>query len=79
MLSDKRYGLTIGTLASSVMPSLTPVIISPNLRMEEFNCLVELLQEMLEYVSRNQRNKLKLERLSMGSIDTAGYVFWPTF
>ena len=38
----------------------------------QFSCLVDLLQEMLEHVSRNQRNKLKLERLSMGSIDTTG-------
>lgn len=35
MLQDKRFGLTISILASKVMPSLTPVIISPNLRMEE--------------------------------------------
>ena len=72
MLTDKRFGLTVGTLASSILPSLTPVVISPNLRMEEFNSLVEILQEMLEYVARNQRNKLKLERLSMGSIDITG-------
>ena len=35
MIQDKRFGLTISVLASKVMPSLTPVIISPNLRMEE--------------------------------------------
>lgn len=35
MLQDKRFGLTISLVASRVMPSLTPVIVSPNLRMEE--------------------------------------------
>lgn len=31
--------------------------------------LVDLLQEMLEHVARNQRNKLKLEKFSIPSTD----------
>ncbi|XP_015794072.2 uncharacterized protein LOC107370614 isoform X1 [Tetranychus urticae] len=69
MMSDKRYGLTVNLLATKVLPSLTPVVVSPTLKLEEFSLLVKLLQEMLEHVARNQRNKLKLERLSMPSND----------
>lgn len=35
MMGDKRYGLTVSLLATKVMPTLTPVIVSPNLRLDE--------------------------------------------
>ncbi|RWS28073.1 SCY1-like protein 2 [Leptotrombidium deliense] len=69
MLCDKRFGLTVNLLATKVMPSLTPVVVSPNLKLDEFSTLVELLQDMLEHVARSQRNKLKLEGLSMPSTE----------
>lgn len=71
MLSDKRYGLTVNLLATKVMPALIPVVVSPALKLDQFTSLIELLQEMLEHVSKSQRNKLKLEKLSMPSTDIA--------
>lgn len=35
MMSDKRYGLTINILATKVLPALTPVVVSPNLKLDE--------------------------------------------
>lgn len=35
MMQDKRFGLTVSILATKIMPTLTPVIVSPKLRMEE--------------------------------------------
>ncbi|XP_022253725.1 SCY1-like protein 2 [Limulus polyphemus] len=83
MLGDKRYGLTVNHLASKVMPTLIPVVVSPGLNLNQFNCLVELLQEMLNYVGKSQKNKLKLEKLSMASMEnhnieqTTGYPHRP--
>ncbi|KAF8790362.1 SCY1-like protein 2 isoform X2 [Argiope bruennichi] len=64
MLGDKKYGLTVNLIATKVMPALIPVVVSPGLKLDQFTCLVELLREMLDHVARNQRNKLKLEKLS---------------
>ncbi|XP_067126202.1 SCY1-like protein 2 isoform X1 [Centruroides vittatus] len=69
MLGDKRYGLTVNMLATKVMPVLIPVVVSPALKLHQFTSLVELLEEMLEHVAKNQKNKLKLEHLSVSSID----------
>lgn len=35
MMSDKRYGLTINILATKVLPALTPVVVSPSLKLDE--------------------------------------------
>nr|XP_042902354.1 uncharacterized protein LOC107453616 [Parasteatoda tepidariorum] len=67
MLGDKRYGLTVNLLATKVMPSLVPVVVSPALKLDQFTALMELLRDMLEHVARSQRNKLKLEKLSIPS------------
>ncbi|XP_035225576.1 SCY1-like protein 2, partial [Stegodyphus dumicola] len=69
MLGDKRYGLTVNLLATKVMPSLIPVVVSPALKLDQFTALVELLRDMLEHVARSQRNKLKLEKLSIPSTE----------
>lgn len=45
MLGDKRYGLTVNLLATKVLPSLTPVVVSPNLKLEE----VKLNQQLIAY------------------------------
>ncbi|OQR70061.1 SCY1 protein 2-like [Tropilaelaps mercedesae] len=65
MLGDKRYGLTVHLLATKVLPALIPVAVSPALKVDQFQELTELCQEMLDAVSKSQRNKLKLEKLSL--------------
>ncbi|XP_045464200.1 SCY1-like protein 2 [Harmonia axyridis] len=67
MLSDKKYGLTVNLMATKVMPSLLPQTVNPSLNLEHFTILMEVLQEMLDQIDRNQRNKLKLDNLSLPS------------
>lgn len=52
MLSDKKYGLTVNLMATRVMPSLLPQTVNPNLNLEQFTVLLELLQEMLNQIDR---------------------------
>lgn len=62
MLDDKaRYGLTIGILATKVMPAIMPMLVNDELGDEDFVYVSELLQEMLDHVRKGQRSKLKLE------------------
>ncbi|OXA61727.1 SCY1-like protein 2 [Folsomia candida] len=62
MLSDnKKYGLSVNLMATRVMPSLLPQTVNPRLHLEQFSMLLAVLQEMLEHIDRNQRNKLKLD------------------
>ncbi|XP_063239604.1 SCY1-like protein 2 [Bacillus rossius redtenbacheri] len=67
MLSDKKYGLSVNLMATRVMPSLLPQTVNPSLNLEQFTNLLEVLQEMLDHIDRNQRNKLKLDNLSLPS------------
>ncbi|XP_017768256.1 PREDICTED: SCY1-like protein 2 [Nicrophorus vespilloides] len=67
MLSDKKYGLSVNLMATKVMPSLLPQTVNPSLNLEQFTILLEVLQDMLEQIDRNQRNKLKLDNLSLPS------------
>lgn len=67
MLSDKKFGLSINLMATKVMPSLLPQTVNPSLNLEQFTILIEVLQEMLDHIDRNQRNKLKLDNLSLPS------------
>ncbi|XP_046394764.1 SCY1-like protein 2 isoform X2 [Ischnura elegans] len=67
MLSDKKYGLSVNLMATRVMPSLIPQTVNPSLNLEQFTILLEVLQEMLDHIDRNQRNKLKLDNLSLPS------------
>lgn len=67
MLSDKKFGLSINLMATKVMPSLLPHTVNPSLNLEQFTILIEVLQEMLDQIDRNQRNKLKLDNLSLPS------------
>lgn len=67
MLSDKKYGLSVNLMATKVMPSLLPQTVNPSLNLEQFTILLEVLQEMLDHIDRNQRNKLKLDNLSLPS------------
>ncbi|KAK6627083.1 hypothetical protein RUM44_009560 [Polyplax serrata] len=67
MLSDKKYGLSVNLMATRVMPSLLPQTVNPSLNLDQFTILLEVLQEMLDHIDRNQRNKLKLDNLSLPS------------
>nr|CAI5853628.1 unnamed protein product [Callosobruchus analis] len=67
MLSDKKYGLSVNLMATKVMPSLLPQTVNPQLNLEQFTILIEVLQDMLDQIDRNQRNKLKLDNLSLPS------------
>ncbi|XP_023247109.1 SCY1-like protein 2 [Copidosoma floridanum] len=67
MLTDKKYGLSVNIMATRVMPSLLPQTVNPGLTLEHFTSLLDVLQEMLNQIDRNQRNKLKLDNLSLPS------------
>ncbi|KAG8278351.1 hypothetical protein J6590_021244 [Homalodisca vitripennis] len=67
MLSDKKYGLSVNLMATRVMPSLLPQTVNPSLNLEQFTILFEVLQEMLDHIDRNQRNRLKLDNISLPS------------
>ncbi|XP_073976277.1 SCY1-like protein bma isoform X3 [Rhodnius prolixus] len=67
MLGDKKYGLSVNLMATRVMPSLLPQTVNPSLNLEQFTCLLEVLQDMLDQIDRNQRNKLKLDNMSLPS------------
>ncbi|XP_054086089.1 SCY1-like protein 2 isoform X6 [Zeugodacus cucurbitae] len=67
MVVDKTYGLTVETMATHVLPLLIPHTVNPGLNLEQYCMLVEVLQEMLEQIDRQQRNKLKLDNLSIPS------------
>ncbi|KMY98799.1 SCY1-like protein 2 isoform X3 [Drosophila simulans] len=64
---DKTYGLTVETMATNVLPLLIPHTVNPSLNFEQYCYLLEVLQQMLEAIDRQQRNKLKLDNLSMAS------------
>lgn len=52
MLSDKKYGLSVNLMATRVMPSLLPQTVNPALKLENFNLLLDVLQEMLNQIER---------------------------
>ncbi|XP_015043073.1 SCY1-like protein 2 isoform X2 [Drosophila persimilis] len=64
---DKSYGLSVETMATNVLPLLIPHTVNPALNFEHYCYLLEVLQQMLEAIDRQQRNKLKLDNLSMAS------------
>ncbi|XP_050419612.1 SCY1-like protein 2 isoform X4 [Adelges cooleyi] len=69
ILRDKKYGLSVNLIATKIMPTLIPHTMNPGLNLEQFQTLIELLQDMLDHIDRNQRNKLKLDTISMQSPD----------
>ncbi|XP_025993291.1 SCY1-like protein 2 isoform X2 [Solenopsis invicta] len=69
MLTDKKYGLSVNWMATHAMPSLLPHTVNPKLNLEQFILLLEVLQDMLNNIERNQRNKLTLDNLSLPSPD----------
>ncbi|KAL0120277.1 hypothetical protein PUN28_008140 [Cardiocondyla obscurior] len=69
MLTDKKYGLSVNWMATHAMPSLLPQTVNPKLNLEQFILLLEVLQDMLNNIERNQKNKLTLDNLSLPSPD----------
>ncbi|XP_011874672.1 PREDICTED: SCY1-like protein 2 isoform X2 [Vollenhovia emeryi] len=69
MLTDKKFGLSVNWMATHAMPSLLPQTVNPKLNLEQFILLLEVLQDMLNNIERNQRNKLTLDNLSLPSPD----------
>ncbi|XP_017794218.1 PREDICTED: SCY1-like protein 2, partial [Habropoda laboriosa] len=67
MLTDKKYGLTVSWMATRAMPSLLPQTINTALNLEQFEILLKVLQDMLNYIERNQRNQLTLDNWSLSS------------
>lgn len=63
-MSNKKYGLSINLLATRVMPILLPVTVNPSLNIDQFTVLMEILQDMLTRIERNQASKLKLSMSS---------------
>lgn len=46
------------------MPILLPVTVNPSLNIDQFTVLMEILQDMLTRIERNQASKLKLSMSS---------------
>ncbi|XP_043493375.1 SCY1-like protein 2 isoform X1 [Polistes fuscatus] len=69
MLTDKKYGLSVNWMATRALPSLLPQTVNPGLNLDQFVLLFQVLQEMLNHIERNQRNKLTLDNLSLPSPD----------
>lgn len=53
MISNKKQGLSVSLMATRVMPSLLPQTMNPQLSLEQFCNLLEVLQEMLEHIDRS--------------------------
>ena len=62
--------LSINLMATRVLPSLLPQTVNPSLSLDQFSTLISTLQEMMECIDRNQRNKLKLDHLTVNSPPT---------
>lgn len=54
-------------MATKIMPTLIPHTVNPSLNLDQYTFLLEVLQEMLDHIDRHQRNKLKLDNLSIPS------------
>ena len=52
MLSDKRYGLTIGMIATKVLPLLIPQLVNTQLQYDDFVYVQEVLQEMFDAIDK---------------------------
>uniref|UniRef100_A0A1I8F1S4 PDEase domain-containing protein n=1 Tax=Macrostomum lignano TaxID=282301 RepID=A0A1I8F1S4_9PLAT len=46
MLTDKKFGLTYNVIATKVLPHLIPYTVNPNLRRDDFRCVMETLNAM---------------------------------
>ncbi|XP_053210382.1 uncharacterized protein LOC128394141 isoform X2 [Panonychus citri] len=62
LLTDQKFGIEEDILAIKIMPAMLPVVVNPNLAIDEFNFLSDLLQKMLNQITRNQRDKILPEK-----------------
>ncbi|XP_068250884.1 LOW QUALITY PROTEIN: SCY1-like protein 2 [Palaemon carinicauda] len=67
MLGVKKFGLSVNLLATRILPSLLPLTVSPTLNLLQFSFLLQTIHEMLDHIDKQQRNKLKLDDLSLVS------------
>lgn len=52
ILRDKKYGLSVNMIATKIMPTLIPHTMNPGLNLEQFQTLIEVLQDMLDQIDR---------------------------
>ncbi|XP_015790986.1 uncharacterized protein LOC107367742 [Tetranychus urticae] len=64
LLTDKKFGIEENILATKIMPAMLPVVVNPNLAIDEFNFLSDLLQKMLNQITKSQRDKILPENLA---------------
>ncbi|CAL4073185.1 unnamed protein product, partial [Meganyctiphanes norvegica] len=67
MLGDRKFGLSVNLVATRVLPALIPLTISPTLNLDQFSFLLQTIHEMLDHIDKQQRNKLKLDNLTLAS------------
>ncbi|CAH0578222.1 unnamed protein product [Chrysodeixis includens] len=67
MLLERKFGLNTNVMATKMIPSLAPQTVNPNLNVDQFTNLMEILYDMLDSIDKNQRFKLKVDPSSMSS------------
>uniref|UniRef100_A0A1A9W3E6 SCY1-like protein 2 n=1 Tax=Glossina brevipalpis TaxID=37001 RepID=A0A1A9W3E6_9MUSC len=67
LFTDKVYGVTVETVAIKILPLLLPYTVNPKLNYEQYCQLIEIIHNLLEHIDRHQRNRLKLDNLSIPS------------
>ncbi|XP_037901135.1 SCY1-like protein 2 isoform X3 [Glossina fuscipes] len=67
LFTDKVYGVTVEAVAINILPLLLPHTVNPNLNYEQYCQLIEIIHNLLEHIDRHQRNRLKLDNLSIPS------------
>uniref|UniRef100_A0A1I8IE74 CID domain-containing protein n=1 Tax=Macrostomum lignano TaxID=282301 RepID=A0A1I8IE74_9PLAT len=61
MLTDKKFGLTYNVIATKVLPHLIPYTVNPNLRRDDFRCVMETLNAMWSRLETGRAAQMKLE------------------
>ncbi|CAF4751812.1 unnamed protein product [Pieris macdunnoughi] len=64
IITEEKFGLTCDVMAKDMIPKLAPQSVNPNLNVDQFNNLIEILYDMLENIEQYQRHKLKTEGAS---------------
>ncbi|CAK1554929.1 unnamed protein product [Leptosia nina] len=64
IITEEKFGLTCDVMAADLIPKLAPQSVNPNLNVDQFNNLIEILYDMLENIEVYQRQRLKAEGAS---------------